>query len=347
MVMDGFPTMSRSLSILVFALAAVLLSNMLPPAPASGEEAGQREKNAGEGSPDDYEDALDDELTFLQESGIVELAARHRQEIGMSPSAITLITREDIEASGSTTITDLLRLVPGMDVVLIFPSFSSVMSRLHWHSTNYHYLVLLDGREVNLELLGQPPWDLLPISMKDIERIEVIRGPASSLYGASAFAGVISITTRSIPEESSAWMRVAGGESGALAAAARASVRIGDWGVSASGGGDLAERFSRKGVPGKEAWKLRLMAEYRWSDSRRFLADGSVSGGSGPGSTSLFTVNTNTTLGMLRLAYDSENMRGQLYWSGYRLIADMTAGLEYMGVRLATIPPMTAYVPQT
>ncbi len=333
--------MNRLLSILVFALAGALLSNILPSAPAFGEEAGQREENAGEESLDDYEDALDDELAFLQESGVVELAARHRQEIGMSPSAITLITREDIETSGATTIPDLLRLVPGMDVVLVTPTFNSVMSRLHWAYTNYHYLVLVDGREANLELLGQPPWELLPISLEDIERIEIIRGPASSLYGASAVAGVISITTRSIPEKNSAWMRMAGGESGALTAAARASVRIGDWGFSVSGGGDLAERFSQRGVLGKKTYKLRLVTEYRWSDSRRFLADGGVSGNSGPASSNRFTFDTKTTVGVLRLAYDTEDLRGQLYWNGYKFRSDIVGDLEEAGVRLATTPPLT------
>jgi iron complex outermembrane receptor protein len=335
--------MSRPLSILVFALAAALLSNMLPLAPAFGEEAGRREENAGEGFPDDDEDALDDELAFLQESGVVELAARHRQEIGMSPSAITVITREDIETSGATTITDLLRLVPGMDVVLISPFFSSVMSRLPWEYSNYHYLVLVDGSKVNSDFMGQPPWELLPISMEDIERIEVIRGPASSLYGANAFAGVISITTKSIAEKTSAWLRVAGGEWGVLAAAARASVRIGDWGFSASGGADLAERFSQKGVLGRETWNLRLVAEYRWSDSRRFIADGGVSGGSGPNNTKRFTFHNNTTMGSLRLAYDSENMRGQLYWSGFRLWSDIADDLEYKESPFATIPPITIH----
>jgi iron complex outermembrane receptor protein len=335
--------MSRSLSILVFALAAALLNNVIPLAPAFGEETGQRDKNAGEESLDDYEDALFDELTFLQEAGVVELAARHRQEIGMSPSAISVITREDIETSGATSIPDLLRLVPGMDVVLVTPFFSSVMSRLHWEYTNYHYLVLVDGREANLELLGQPPWEQLPIFLEDIERIEVIRGPASSLYGANAFAGVISITTRRIEEKTSAWLRVAGGESGALAAAARTSVRIGDWGFSASGGGDLAERFSQRGVLGKETWKLRLVTEYRWPDSRRFLADGGVSGVLGPVNSNRFTFHINSILGSLRLAYDSENLRGQLYWSGFRLSSDIVDDLEYLGVRLATTPPLTSH----
>ena len=63
----------------------------------------------------DDEGEIIDEFALLQEEAMVESAARHKQEIGMSPSAITVITREDIEASGANGFADLLRLVPGMD----------------------------------------------------------------------------------------------------------------------------------------------------------------------------------------------------------------------------------------
>jgi outer membrane cobalamin receptor len=151
------------------------------------------------------EDELMDEFAFLEESGVVESAARHKQEIGMSPSAITVITREDIEASGANTVADLLRMVPGMDVAVASPFVTAITSRLYWTYENNHYLVLVDGREANIELFGQSAWEMQPIELEDIQRIEVIRGPGSSLYGANAFAGVVSITTRAVPEKTSGW----------------------------------------------------------------------------------------------------------------------------------------------
>ena len=148
----------------------------------------------------DDEGEIIDEFALLQEEAMVESAARHKQEIGMSPSAITVITREDIEASGANGFADLLRLVPGMEVVITSPSFSSVSTRLDWTFENKNFLVLIDGREANIELLGYTFFELQVVSIEDIQRIEVIRGPGSSLYGANAFVGVVSITTRAVPE---------------------------------------------------------------------------------------------------------------------------------------------------
>ena len=96
---------------------------------------------------EDVETELIDEFAFLEDAGMVESTARHRQEIGMSPAAVTVLTREDVEASGATNIPDLLRLVPGMDVVVLSPSQSSVSSRMHWTSANNHYAVFIDGRD--------------------------------------------------------------------------------------------------------------------------------------------------------------------------------------------------------
>ena len=106
----------------------------------------------------DEEEEFIDEFAFLEDAGMVELSARHRQEIGMSPSAVTVLTREDVEASGATNLPDLLRLVPGMDVTISSPSQASLSSRLDWTNGNHYYQLLIDGRDAMFELLGQVPW---------------------------------------------------------------------------------------------------------------------------------------------------------------------------------------------
>ena len=193
------------------ALPLVISLAMFPPW-SSLAEGSEKDKDAlkeeldelGEADyPDlvaaDDESAIIDEFTLLMEdAGIVESAARHRQEIGMSPSAISVITREDIEASGATTFVDLLRTVPGVGVIVSTHAFPATVGRVPWTAENLYFLVLVDGREANIELLGSTPWEAQPISLDDVERIEIIRGPGSSLYGANAVAGVISITTRAI-----------------------------------------------------------------------------------------------------------------------------------------------------
>ena len=288
----------------------------------------------------DEEGEIIDEFALLQEEAMVESASRHRQEIGMSPAAITVITRDDIEASGAETITDIIRLVPGVDVVISSQFQTSISTRLDWNDENFYFLVLIDGREANLELLGQTPMEAQPISLEDIERIEVIRGPASSLYGANALAGVISITTRAISKETSGWARLAGGELGRVFAGARASTRLGDWGVSLSGGADVVGEFDNHRELGREVYKLRAVAEYRWSEKRKLLIDAGYSRGEGMMSASVGMMHAVTQIRVLRLAYRSEDIRAHLYWNQLPATVTMDAPLDFAGIRLAKFIPM-------
>jgi hypothetical protein len=288
---------------------------------------------------DELDDGFMDEFALLEDAAVVESAARHKQEIGMSPSAITVITREDIEATGATSIGDLLRLVPGMEVTVNSQFFISLASRIFWTNENLFYLVLVDGREANMELLGQAPTECQPISLEDVERIEVIRGPGSSLYGANALAGVVSITTRAVPEKTSVWARVGAGEAGTLVADARASTRIGPWGFSISGGVDLAGTFADPSISAEKVYKFRAYAEHRFSEKNKLLADFGMSRGRGPVSSAAGMVDGILALRTLRLAYESENLRGQLYWLQSPSYAKLNAPLEFNGIRLAKFLP--------
>jgi outer membrane receptor for ferrienterochelin and colicin len=287
------------------------------------------------------EDEFLDEFALLEDAGVVESAARHKQEIGMSPSAITVITREDIEASGATTIPDLLRIVPGMEVMFLTSTTGIISGRLQWSDENYHFLVLIDGREANIELLGQTIFEIEPIDLEDVQRIEVIRGPASALYGANALAGVISITTRAITEETSGWAMVSAGELGSTRVGARTSTRIGAWGLSASGGFDLLGTFGNLHAKNKQVWKWRVLAEHRWSETARLLVNAAMSGGTGSRMTQMGTLDNDYTQANARVSYRSENLRGRIYWMNLRFDMSLDAGLDYGDLRLADLAPAT------
>ena len=322
-------------------LSAFFLVFFLAAAPASGEEEPDEKKGSYtiELVAPDEESEIIDEFALLQEEAIVELASRHKQEIGMAPSAVTVITREDIEASGASTLTDLLRLVPGMDVIISSPMLTSIGARLGWSDENNFFLVLVDGREVNLELLGMPLLDTQPIFIDDIQRIEVIRGPGSFLYGANALAGVVSITTRAVPEETSAWAYVGAGEVGSLTSGARASTRIGEWGFSLSGGIDRTGMFHNQHKLGREILKLRALAEYRWSKSQRLLLDAGLTRGKGILAAGVGGFDAISYVRTIRLAYQSEGVRAQLYWVQLPGSANMLAPFNYGGLHLADIMP--------
>jgi len=281
---------------------------------------------------------LSDEFAFLEED-VVESAAKHKQDIGMSPSAITVITRQDIEASGANTIPDLLRMVPGMEVVVAAPGLQAISARVYWSEENIAYLVLVDGRDATVEQLGQPVWGVQPIMLEDIERIEIIRGPGSSLYGANAMSGVVSITTRSIPKRTSGWARVIGGEAGMISAAARASVRAGDWGFSLNGEASRMGAFADPRVFGLETYKLRGVAEYRFSETRRLMVDAGFASATGPYATGTGTLDVEMSMATLRAAYQSESIRGHLYWTYAPFEGRIEAPLVFGGIRLAEFAP--------
>jgi iron complex outermembrane receptor protein len=271
--------------------------------------------------------------------GTVAVAARHYQPLEQSPSAITVITREDIEASGATTIPDLLRIVPGVEVAYPTSTTGILGGRLQWSSENYHFLVLIDGREANIELLGQTIFESEPIDLEDVQRIEVIRGPASALYGANALSGVISITTRAITEKTSGWAMVSAGEMGSNRLSLRASTRVGDWGISTNGGLDFLGQFEDPRAENKQVWKWRALAEHRWSETARLLLNTAMSGGSGARMTEMGSLALDYTLVTTRVSHESENLRGRIYWM--YLVFDMAleASLDYGEIRLADLVP--------
>ncbi len=137
------------------------------------------------------------ESAFLEELPVVLSASRLPQSLADTPGAVTVLDRELIRATGYRDIARLLRLVPG---------FTVAQSRGHAVHPSYHGLagaypnrmqVLIDGRSVYTPyFIGGVDWPSLPITIDEIERIEVLRGSNSATYGSNAFLGVVNIVTR-------------------------------------------------------------------------------------------------------------------------------------------------------
>jgi iron complex outermembrane receptor protein len=136
------------------------------------------------------------EEAYWGEVPVVMSATRMSQPLGDAPVAVTVIDRRMIEASGAREIPELFRLVPGFIVGYHDGHTASVS----YHRSEDRYArqmqVLIDGRSVYTTAMGGVAWDSLPITLDDIERIEVVRGPNSASYGANSFLGVINIITR-------------------------------------------------------------------------------------------------------------------------------------------------------
>jgi vitamin B12 transporter len=124
---------------------------------------------------------------------VVITATRTAQTVDDSLASVTVISRDDIENSQAFTVPDILRGVPGLDISSNggLGKTSSVFMR---GTQSGHVLVLIDGIKIGSATLGTVPFQHLPLSQ--IERIEIVRGPRSSLYGSEAIGGVIQIFTR-------------------------------------------------------------------------------------------------------------------------------------------------------
>jgi len=145
------------------------------------------------------------ELSLEQLMNIEITTASKKTETNFeSPLSSSVITYDEILKSGVTSIPEAMRLIPGVivreqsngvyDVQL--RGFDYVASGSLPYSTNSITLVLIDGRPVFRDFQGGTYWESLPIELVDVDRIEVIRGPSSSMYGANAAAGVINIITK-------------------------------------------------------------------------------------------------------------------------------------------------------
>ncbi|KFE64315.1 TonB-dependent receptor [Hyalangium minutum] len=126
----------------------------------------------------------------------VVTASRRAQSSLEAPNATTVITAEDIRLSGATSLVELLRRVPGADVMELGVGSANLSLRGFNQRIANKVLVLVDGRSEYQDFLGLTLWSSLPIELEEIDRIEVIRGPGSALYGANAMLGVVNIITR-------------------------------------------------------------------------------------------------------------------------------------------------------
>ena len=120
------------------------------------------------------------------------------------PSAVTVISRETIRASGIVDLPEILRLVPGMYIGTNAGYVYSTNHAVSYHGMSNAYpgtmQVMINGRSVYSPLFGGVNWSELPIALIDIERIEVTRGPNAASYGANSYFGVINIITQTPSE---------------------------------------------------------------------------------------------------------------------------------------------------
>jgi iron complex outermembrane recepter protein len=170
---------------------------------------------------------LDMDLTQLMQITITS-ATKRPQTLADTAAAVFVISQEDIRRSGVTSIPEALAMAPGLQVARISASRWSISSRGFAGYTSNKLLVLIDGRSVYTPAYSGTFWDMQHTLLEDIERIEVIRGPGGSVWGANAVNGVINIITKKAGDTVGTMVRLGGGNQETLMAAARHGAQLGD-----------------------------------------------------------------------------------------------------------------------
>ncbi len=132
------------------------------------------------------------------------------QTVSQTPAAVSVVTADDIRRSGARNIPEALRLVPGMDVAQIDAAQWAVSVRGFNDQFADKLLVLQDGRSLYTPLFAGVAWDVQGTMMQDIDRIEVVRGPGATLWGANAMNGVINIISKNAAD-TQGWLVDGGG----------------------------------------------------------------------------------------------------------------------------------------
>jgi iron complex outermembrane receptor protein len=188
----------------------------------------------------DYTDLSIEELMDIEVTSV----SRRPEKLSVAPAAVYVITQEDIRRSGATSIPELLRMVPGVQVASIDASKWAVTARGFNGRFANKLLVLVDGRSVYTPLYSGVFWDAQDVLLADVDRIEVIRGPGATMWGENAVNGVINVITKSARDTQGGLVMTGGGKE-----------EIGFGGFRY--GGSIHDRIYWRGFAKYSAWDKR------------------------------------------------------------------------------------------
>jgi iron complex outermembrane receptor protein len=220
--------------------------------------------------------ALIPELELIKEEETVSIASRYEQPISQAPANVYVITDEDIRHSGATDIPTILRVVPGLEVMQTTGADFNVSVRGNNQLRANKLLVMVDGRSVFNDAEGNFLWKMLPVTLPEIKRIEVLKGPASVLYGFNAFDGVINIITKSPKEMKGTTLQFGGGELGTITSAAIHAGTVGEFGYRLSVGRDQNQEWRSRDSLAFRSHKFNVQTGYHFGDGSMLTVSGGL-----------------------------------------------------------------------
>jgi len=263
--------------------------------------------------------ALIPELELIKEEETVSIASRYEQPISQAPSNVYVITDEDIRQSGATDLPTVLRRVPGIEVMQMTGADFNVSARGDNQLIANKLLVLVDGRSIFVDAHAVVYWKAIPVTLPEIKRIEVLKGPASAVYGFNAFDGVINIITKSPQEMKGTTLQFGGGEFGTISSAAIHAGTVGKFGYRLSAGQDQSQQWRNRDSLAFRSHKFNVQTEYALSSESKL----SVSGGlvdsnrfDGPFTGTTATEST-PALGYAHAVYERPNLFVRAFWNSW------------------------------
>ena len=281
---------------------------------------------AKESSPQS-DQALIPELQLMKEEETVSIASRYEQPISQAPANVHVITDEDIRHSGATDLPTVLRRIPGLEVMQMNGADFNVSVRGGNQPFANKMLVMVDGRSIYNDVQGSVYWKAIPVTLPEIKRIEVLKGPASSIYGFNAFDGIINIITKSPEEMKGTTVQFGGGELGTISSAAIHAGKIGDFGYRLSIGRDQNQQWRNRDALAFRSSKFNVHTEYALPNDARLLLSGGLVDANrfdGPiGET--VSPSGRPSLGYANVAYERTNFFVRGWWSSFQDTSTITA----------------------
>jgi iron complex outermembrane receptor protein len=243
------------------------------------------------------------------------------QPISEAPANVYVITDEDIRHSGATDIPTVLRRIPGMEVMQMSGAEYDVSVRGNNQTAANHLLVLVDGRPIYEYAFGSVFWTLLPVTLPEIKKIEVMKGPSAAIYGFNAFDGVINIVTKS-PQEmkgntNGTYAQFGGGEFGTIRSTLIQAGTRGNFGYRVSFGHDQNQKWSNRDALALRSNKFNILTDYKFKDDSKFILSGGLIDSNrydGP-VFDIFDQSTELTNGYVNAAYERPNFFIRTNWT--------------------------------
>jgi len=219
-----------------------------------------------------------DEFSFFAQEARVITASRIYDTVKRSPATVRVVTGKELRASGARNLWDALRSLPGVDVIQTKANQGEVSIRGLNQPNNTRTLVLLNGRKQLNPFTDYMTWAAMPVTLQQVERIEVVQGPSSVIYGANAVNGVINIITRSPEDYNGTETEVALSERGGRAYSFDHARQLERWGYRVGGGLERVNSFERADELSSRAGNFSFDAVYKPGEDKEAVFSGGAAG---------------------------------------------------------------------